>query len=144
MENLEHPQEQACDGPNGPRAESVDDDPIHVDLDNKHLAARGQKRKQAASSRSGTPSTVMSDDALVGGDASARSSETPVTHKYGKSRLDEDARLRVVARMGTRVQGSGDGLDCGEECFMWTDLPMNRLGQCPSELAYSSEKDGVA
>lgn len=33
------------------------------------------------------------------------------------------------ARTGAIVPNSGDGIDTGEECFLWADLPMNKQGQ---------------
>jgi hypothetical protein len=90
---------------------------------------RGQKRK-LANSRSATPGTVNGDD--IGGsgaDISRRSSETPVSHRYAVTQPDEDARLKAIAKIGTKVLGSGDGGERGDECFTWTDLPMNRLGE---------------
>lgn len=41
----------------------------------------------------------------------------------------------LVAKLGTIVPGSGDGTDCGDECYIWTDLPMNKQGALP--LVYS-------
>jgi hypothetical protein len=87
----------------------------------------GKKRK-LAHSRSATPGSFNGDEQGGGGDSSRRSSETPVSHRYAVTGPDEDARLKTVAKMGTKVLGSGDGQERGEECFFWTDLPMNRLG----------------
>jgi hypothetical protein len=87
----------------------------------------GKKRK-LAHSRSATPGSFNGDEQGGVGDSSRRSSETPVSHRYAVTGPDEDARLKTVAKMGTRVLGSGDGQERGEECFFWTDLPMNRLG----------------
>jgi len=90
---------------------------------------RGQKRK-LANSRSATPGSINGDEiGGAGGDTSRRSSETPVSHRYAVTQPDEDARLKSIAKMGTKVLGSGDGGERGEECFTWTDLPMNRLGE---------------
>lgn len=36
---------------------------------------------------------------------------------------------RTVAKPGTVVVGSGDGTNWGDECFLYTDLPMNRQGE---------------
>jgi COMPASS component BRE2 len=35
----------------------------------------------------------------------------------------------VRAKHGVIQPGSGDGQDCGDECFLWNDLPMNKHGQ---------------
>lgn len=87
----------------------------------------GKKRK-LGHSRSATPGTINGDD-VGAGDTSRRSSETPASHRYAVTGPDEDARLKTIAKMGTKVPGSGDGGERGEECFFWTDLPMNRLGE---------------
>jgi hypothetical protein len=94
---------------------------------------RGYKRK-LGNSRSATPGTVQNSD----DEASRRSSETPTGHRYGLTGPDEDARLRACARMGTKVAGSGDGGERGEECFFWIDLPMNRTGSFPFFEWYSA------
>jgi hypothetical protein len=100
----------------------------------KTAQQRGQKRK-LANSRSATPGTINGDEVGgVGVDASRRSSETPVSHRYAVTQPDEDARLKSIAKMGTKVLGSGDGGERGEECFTWTDLPMNRLGELTRKL----------
>jgi len=36
---------------------------------------------------------------------------------------------RTVAKLGVIVPGSGDGGAYGDECFLWTDLPMNKTGK---------------
>ena len=36
---------------------------------------------------------------------------------------------RTVAKQATLVPGSGDGNDAGDECYIWTDLPMNSKGR---------------
>ena len=38
---------------------------------------------------------------------------------------------RTTAKGGAIVLGSGDGLDCCEECFTWSDLVMNKTGALP-------------
>jgi len=110
--------------------------PTDIDVDRTGLVLEpkkvvqqppGKKRK-LAHSRSATPGTVNGDE-YAGGDSSRRSSETPASHRYAVTGPDEDARLKTVAKMGTKVPGSGDGAERGEECFFWTDLPMNRLGR---------------
>ncbi|WWD17532.1 hypothetical protein CI109_101973 [Kwoniella shandongensis] len=35
-----------------------------------------------------------------------------------------DVERRQFARVGTVVAGSGEGTDSGEECFLWTDIPV--------------------
>jgi hypothetical protein len=34
----------------------------------------------------------------------------------------------AVARMGTKAPGSADKVGTGEECFHWTEIPMNKQG----------------
>lgn len=38
---------------------------------------------------------------------------------------------RTIARQGTVVASSGDGPAHGDECFIWSELPMNKQGQSP-------------
>lgn len=47
-------------------------------------------------------------------------------------------QLPTVARMGVKVPGSSDGGERGEECWMWSDWPMNKMGeQSPVVASYS-------
>jgi hypothetical protein len=96
-------------------------------IEPKKVVQHPNRKRKLAHSRSATPGTI-NGDVQGGGDSSRRSSETPVSHRYAVTGPDEDARLKTIAKMGTKVLGSGDGKERGEECFFWTDLPMNRLG----------------
>ncbi|KIS01066.1 compass component bre2 [Cryptococcus deuterogattii 2001/935-1] len=45
------------------------------------------------------------------------------TESHTKKIIREDVERRQYARMGTIMPGTGDGLELGEECFSWTDIP---------------------
>ncbi|ORX36915.1 hypothetical protein BD324DRAFT_579970 [Kockovaella imperatae] len=54
--------------------------------------------------------------------------ETPVA---GPSRLTpskSSVEESLIAKGGSIVPGTSDGKDCGDECFLWTDLVMNKPG----------------
>ncbi len=45
---------------------------------------------------------------------------------------------RTVGKQATLVLGSGDGCRYGEECFLWTDLPMNKQGESALSWPYGT------
>lgn len=53
------------------------------------------------------------------------------TESHTKKIIREDVERRQYARMGTIMPGTGDGLELGEECFSWTDLPSVKSKRIP-------------
>lgn len=65
------------------------------------------------------------------GSESATPGPGPSTQSLALAKTSARAKIqddRVIAKAGVIVQGSGDGGGCGDECFIWTDLPMNKIG----------------
>lgn len=111
------------------------------------MAFKRRKLSPSASSQSSTPaptaayslhppsSPVPSEP--VGGPGSSRlsNSATPgpaasqslaLSQSLGVGKIDED---RATAKPGVIQPGSGDGTECGDECYIWTDLPMTKNGE---------------
>ncbi|WVF71780.1 hypothetical protein IAT40_006588 [Kwoniella sp. CBS 6097] len=42
----------------------------------------------------------------------------------GRGHVNASVERREYARLGSLIVGSGDGSDHGEECFLWTDIPV--------------------
>lgn len=57
------------------------------------------------------------------------------TESHTKKIIREDVERRQYARMGTIMPGTGDGLDLGEECFSWTDIPSVKSKRIPFKRA---------
>ncbi|WVQ99119.1 hypothetical protein IAU59_006251 [Kwoniella sp. CBS 9459] len=43
---------------------------------------------------------------------------------FGRGHVNASVERREHARLGSLIVGSGDGGDEGEECFLWTDIPV--------------------
>ena len=67
-------------------------------------------------------SSPIRDD--IAGPSRISASATPVPVVGGVVKEE-----RTVAKAGVIQLNSGDGPGCGDECFLWTDLPMNKQGQ---------------
>ncbi|KAK8864167.1 hypothetical protein IAR55_001413 [Kwoniella newhampshirensis] len=67
-------------------------------------------------------SSTTSSTGLAGPGPSTLEHQAQVAAQ-GKA-VRDDVERRQFARLGTVVAGSGDGKDGGEECFLWTDIPV--------------------
>jgi COMPASS component BRE2 len=120
--------------------------------------AKKRKLSPSASSRSSaTPAPPGVSDALLapginGIPSSIPRPASPPAHAFSTHREDGDGESgpsrssvsvarealatpaghveRTVAKHGVVQPGSGDGAGCGDECFLWSDLPMNKHGEC--------------
>lgn len=96
------------------------------------------KKGRAASSGPSTPAVASPSKVSIGPDE-ADGDGTPRALYAARDHLTElnpsasatpapAHEERNVMKAATLVPGSGDGTGHGDECFLWTDLPMNKNG----------------
>lgn len=90
-------------------------------------ATPGPSGSVATAELNGTPTSIAQPASPIGGvrigtedDHRLSISATPA--------IVPPHEERKVAKHGVIQHGSGDGLGCGDECFLWGDLPMNKHG----------------
>ncbi|ORY32624.1 hypothetical protein BCR39DRAFT_492689 [Naematelia encephala] len=97
------------------------------------MSSKKRRLSPSASSSSSTPAPALPTQVSLGlPSASSLSTVQPIANASpGRASATPAPPLkeeRTVAKPGTIVPGSGDGPGCGDECFLWADLPMNKQG----------------
>ncbi|OCF31049.1 hypothetical protein I316_07320 [Kwoniella heveanensis BCC8398] len=64
---------------------------------------------------------------LAGPGPSTLEQQTAKAVTSGRGHVNASVERREYARLGSKVPGSGDGSEHGEECFLWTDIPVVKI-----------------